>query len=432
MATEVIMPQLGLTMTEGLVAKWLKATGDPVKKGDPLLEVETDKLSKEIEATADGVLLRIAIVAGESVPVKTVLAYIGQPGEETGGVAVAEVAAAATSAVVTQTKVPVVLDPGVVAGDWIKASPLARRIARENSLSLSLVKGTGPDARIVERDVKAALVAAPIKNAVSPLASKLAAEHSVDLTAIAKDGRVMSADVLAAIKGSEAGSVSSAVGGKPLSGMRRVIAERLTQSWKAPHVHMTAQVDMSAANELKQRLATVKKEKMSFTELVVRACAQALLEFPTVNSALIDGRLFSHTSVNIGVAVAIDNGLVVPVVRDAATKNLTTLRAEIAALGTQARAGNLSPDAMTGGTFTVTNLGMFGVDHFTPVINPPEAAILGVCRVIEKPIVLAGQVVIRPMMNLCLSFDHRLVDGATGALFLGRVKALLEEPLLML
>jgi pyruvate dehydrogenase E2 component (dihydrolipoamide acetyltransferase) len=431
MATEVIMPQLGLTMTEGLVAKWLKAAGEPVKKGEPLLEVETDKLSKEIEATADGVLLRIVIAAGESVSVKTVLAYIGQPGEETNqSLAVAEAAAAAPS-VVSQAAVAAKPSP-VADGAWIKASPLARRIARENALNLSMVKGTGPDGRIVERDVKAALAAAPTKNSVSPLAAKLAAEYSVDLTSVTKGGRVMSADVLAAIKASESGSVGSAVGGKPLSGMRRVIAERLTQSWKAPHVHMTVEVDMSAAIKLKQQLAIARKEKLSFTELIVLACAQALTEFPTVNSALIDGRLFAHSTVNIGIAVAIDNGLVVPVVRDASIKNLATLRAEIATLSSQARSGNLSPDAMTGGTFTVTNLGMFGVDHFTPVINPPEAAILGVCRVVEKPVVVAGEIVIRPMMNLCLSFDHRIVDGATGAQFLGQIKSLLEEPLLML
>lgn len=429
MATEVIMPQLGLTMTEGLIAKWLKNIGDAVKKGEPLLEVETDKLNKEIEATADGVLLQLVVPAGESVPVKTVLAYIGQPNEQLAAVqAVTEAAATAAAPAAVAPAMPAAAQI-VSDGGWIKASPLARRVARDNNISLALVKGTGPEGRIVERDVKAALSESPAKQTVSPLAAKVAAEYSVDLTAIQKDGRVMSADVLAVVKPS---APASAVGGKPLSGMRRIIAERLSQSWKAPHVHMTAEVDMTAAGELRRRLMAVKNEKMSFTELVVRACAQALTEYPTVNSALIDGQVHAYDTVNIGVAVAIDNGLVVPVVRNAQQKNLAALRKEIAELGSQARSGNLSPDAMTGGTFTVTNLGMYGVDHFTPVINPPEAAILGVCRVVEKAVVVNGEVVVRPMMNICLSFDHRLVDGAAGAMFIGRIKSLLEEPLLML
>jgi len=358
MATEVIMPQLGLTMTEGLVAKWLKSAGDNVKKGEPLLEVETDKISKEIEATADGVLISIVVPDGEIVPVRASLAYIGQPGET---VKHAEaLIASADAAATVAAEIPAAKAKPITAG-WVKASPLARRIAREQGVALSLLQGTGPDGRIVERDVRAAL-AVQAKTAVSPLAAKLAAEHGVNVSAIKHDGRVMSADVLAAVKPASASAVKR---GRMLSGMRKVIAERLTQSWKAPHVHMTAEVDMTAALAAKKKLAAA-GQKLSFTELTVLACTRALMEFPAVNSALVNGEVLQFDTVNIGVAVALDNGLMVPVIRDAQTKSLAELRAEIAALSEVARTGTVSPDAPSGGTFSVTKLGDVGLAPLTP------------------------------------------------------------------
>lgn len=437
MATPVIMPQLGLTMTEGTVSKWFKAVGDPVTAGEVLLEISTDKITNQMEAAAGGVLLAVTVPEGTAVPVKTVLAYIGQPGERIETAAATAAIPAENSGEASETGITAAVAeaaPAAAAGGWVKASPLARRLAKENRLDLALVTATGPGGRVVERDIQFYVSSAP-RTAVSPLAAKLAVEHEVDVSSLQKAGRIMAADVLAAApQPVRTGTIRPAAGLRsqtPLAGMRKVIAERMSLSWQAPHVNMTVEADMTQAGALKERLAQT-GEKISFTELVVKACALNLTEFPDMNAALIDGRVCVYDTVNIGVAVALDNGLMVPVIRDAQNKSLAALRREIAELGSQARQGALSPDAMNGGTFTVTNLGMYGIDQFTPVINPPESAILGVCRVAAKPVVREGQVAVRPMMNLCLSFDHRLIDGAVAARFLARLKALLEEPLLML
>ena len=204
-------------------------------------------------------------------------------------------------------------------------------------------------------------------------------------------------------------------------------------SWQnVPHVNMTAEVDMTEASVLKSKLGAASGKKISFTEIIIRCAAQALREYKNVNASLQTDKIQFHDSINVGVAVALDNGLIVPVIRNADYKSVVELRDEIAELGQKARQGALSQDEIRGGTFTVTNLGMFGVDHFTPIINQPESAILGVCRVVERAVVREGAIVIRPMMNLCLSFDHRLIDGAVGAQFLARIRQLLEQPLLLL
>jgi pyruvate dehydrogenase E2 component (dihydrolipoamide acetyltransferase) len=219
----------------------------------------------------------------------------------------------------------------------------------------------------------------------------------------------------------------------PLTGMRKVIAERMSMSWQtSPHVNMTVEVDMTAAMELKEKLTQATGQKITFTDIIVKCAALALKEFPVVNASLIDGKIVSHDQVNVGIAVALDNGLIVPVIRNADHKTVTTVRQEIASLSSKARSGGLSADDMNQGTFTVSNLGMFGIDHFTPIINPPQSAILGVCRIVDRAIVDGGEIAVRPMMNLCLSFDHRLIDGALGAQFLARLRQLLEQPLLLL
>jgi pyruvate dehydrogenase E2 component (dihydrolipoamide acetyltransferase) len=215
--------------------------------------------------------------------------------------------------------------------------------------------------------------------------------------------------------------------------MRKVIAERMSMSWQnAPHVNMTTEVDMTSATALKEKLTKASGRNISFTDIIVKCVAQTLQEFPVVNASLIEGKIVSHNHVNVGIAVALENGLIVPVVKHANFKTIANIREEIFSLSDKARNGGLSADELSQGTFTVTNLGMFGVDHFTPIINPPESAILGVCRIVERPVVKCGEVVIKPMMNLCLSFDHRLVDGAVGAQYLARLRQLLEEPLLLL
>ena len=389
MAVEVRMPQLGLTMTEGVVTRWLKSVGEAVAVGEPLLEVETDKINNEIEAQAEGVLLAILVEEGSSALVQAPLAVIGAVGE---AVESAPASAAATPAAVSApVPVPVPVPVQVVEAETgrVKASPIARRLAAEAGIDLGGPQGSGPGGRIVERDVAAA-IARPAVPAAAP-------------------GQTVA-----------------------LSGMRRTIAERMSRAWASvPHVTLNVAVDMTEASLLKRRLAEVGGRKVSFTEIFVRAAAMALGEFPYLNGSLREGEIVFHEAVNIGVAVALDDGLIVPVVRDADRKTVTGLGAEIRALAEKARQGRLSPDEVTGGTFTITNLGMYGIDSFTPIVNVPESAILGVCRIEERQVVRRGEVAIRSMTTLCLSCDHRVIDGAMGARFLARVKALLEDPALM-
>ncbi len=438
MAAEFTMPQLGLTMTEGTVIQWLKAVGDPVALGDTLVEVETEKVNYQVESTLEGVLLEILIPEGSIAQVKASIAVIGQPGEllekSTGKPYEKALGKAEATAAVSP-------DPKGEAGAdlpqqaetevRIKASPIARRLAHEENLSLAEIPGTGPDGRIVERDIKRHLEERKVK--VSPLAAKLAEEYQVDLSAMSQDRRIMKNDVLAQVARSSAQTASVSPAAVPLTGMRKVIAERMSMSWQtSPHVNMTVEVDMTAAMELKEKLTQATGQKITFTDIIVKCAALALKEFPVVNASLIDGKIVSHDQVNVGIAVALDNGLIVPVIRNADHKTVTTVRQEIASLSSKARSGGLSADDMNQGTFTVSNLGMYGIDHFTPIINPPQSAILGVCRVVDRAIVDGGEVAVRPMMNLSLSFDHRLIDGALGAQFLARLRQLLEQPLLLL
>lgn len=432
MATEYKMPQLGLTMTEGTVTKWFKAVGDTVVVGDVLVEVATDKITNQLEANVAGVMLKIIVAEGATAPVQAVIAMIGQPGEQVESVAkaaapVAELMQAATVPATTENASENIA--AFSAGGRIKASPYAKKLAAAQGLDLSIVTGTGPGGRIVERDIREHSATASLK--ASPLALKLAAEHQVDLAAIKKDTRIMKEDVLSAIVKSAGATAVDA--GQPLTGIRKVIAERMSLSWRtAPHVHLTVEVDMTAALALKDKLSQATGQKSSVTELVVKCAAHVLREFPIVNASLVENKIVIHNQVNIGVAVALDDGLIVPVVQNADQKSLTGLREAIVSLGGRARTGKLLPDEISGGTFTVTNLGMFGTDHFTPVINPPESAILGVCRIVEKPVVQAGATVIRPMSNFILGFDHRLIDGAVGAKFMARLRELLENPALLL
>lgn len=431
MATEFKMPQLGLTMTEGGISKWLKNVGDTIAVGDLLVEVETDKIVNQVEATAAGTLLAILVPEGSSAPVQSVLALIGNAGEKLDAAAPAAPATEA-AAPAHPAEVPAVPTAKPLAdGERLKASPIAKKMAAELGVDLTVVTGTGPGGRIKERDVADYSQRNPGK--ASPLASKLANEMGVDLAKIEKDSRIMKADVLAfASNAGHAAQASMASEGVPVSGMRKVIAERMSQSWHtSPHVNMTAEVDMTEASALRASLSAIEKKKISFTEIIVKCAARALSEHKTLNASFIDGKSYLHESVNVGIAVALDNGLIVPVIRNAPHKSVGALHDEIAELGQKARQGTLKQEEYQGGTFTVTNLGMFGVDHFTPIINQPESAILGVCRVVERAVVVDGAIVIRPMMNLCLSFDHRMIDGAVGAKFLKRIRQLLEQPLLL-
>ncbi len=480
MAAEIKMPQLGLTMTEGTVTQWFKQVGEAVAQGELLYEVATDKITNQIESTASGILLEIRVGEGKVAPVQSVVGLVGAAGESVGAAPVAVPAAAAAS---TETKAPVstaaatpaaiaavvpaptgdgrvkaspaarkmaaelgvdlglvtatgpdgmVIERDVLGFGWVKASPAARKAARDKGVDLSLVIPTGPDGRVVERDVHA-LAEGKTAAKSSPLAAKLAVDLGVELSSIDKDGRIMKDDVMAAAKSVAPAAVAAPAKTKPLVGMRKVIAERMSQSWtSAPHVHLTVEVDMTATMALKDQLAKASGQKASVTEIIIKCAAQLLGEITVVNASIVGTQIVYHDSVNMGVAVSLDDGLIVPVIRSAETKSLREIRAAVVDLGARARSNKLQPDEIAGGTFTVTNLGMFGTDHFTPIINPPESAILAVCRTIDKPVVVNGQVVIRPMCNFVLGFDHRLIDGAVGAKFMARLRELLENPLLLL
>ena len=479
MAAEIKMPQLGLTMTEGTVTQWFKKVGEPVNQGELLFEVATDKITNQVESTASGILLEIRVADGKVAPVQAIVAIVGAAGEKvaaaetTAVVATTQPAAAVTAAsepataaqsVVAAAQVAdggrvkaspaarkmaeelgvdlakvtatgpegMVVERDVLGFGWVKASPAARKAARDKGIDLSLVIPTGPDGRVVERDV---LALAEGKTAAksSPLAAKLAADLGVDLASIDKGVRIMKDDVLAAAKSAAPAAAVAPAQTKPLVGMRKVIAERMGQSWTtAPHVHLTVEVDMTAALALKDQLSKASGQKASVTEIVIKCAAQVLGEIPVVNASILSNQIVYHESVNMGVAVSLDDGLIVPVIRKTETKSLREIRAAVVDLGARARSNKLQPDEISGGTFTVTNLGMFGTDHFTPIINPPDSAILAVCRTVDKPVVVGGQVVIRPMCNFVLGFDHRLIDGAVGAKFMARFRELIENPLLLL
>jgi pyruvate dehydrogenase E2 component (dihydrolipoyllysine-residue acetyltransferase) len=401
MATNVIMPSLGFDMTEGKIARWLKKEGERVDKGQPIAEIETDKATVEIEANASGILKKIAVPPERTVPTGTVIGIIGEANE-----AVPEKipeTAGASQAAEPPTRAPQQggngkEEPVADSGDTrIKASPLARRMAKQAGIDLAQIRGSGPGGRIMERDIQVAQAAS------SPASS-------------------------AALKPLAAGSI-------PLNKMRQAIARRMTESkTTAPHFYVTVEINMTEAMKMREQLNAVAAdaEKVSVNDLIVAATARTLTKFPNFNASFRDGALEMHAQVNLGMAVALDDGLITPVLRDANKKTLKAIAAESKALGERARTNKLRADDLSGGTFTVSNLGMFGVDEFVAIINPPEAAILAAGAVMPRAIVVDGNVRAAPMMKATLSTDHRVADGAQAARFLQEFKKLLENPMNLL
>ncbi len=452
MAQEVLMPKLGLTMTEGTIEEWKYKEGDSVKKGDILFSVATDKLTNDVEAEVDGVLLKILLPEGETAPCKAVIAYIGEAGEVIAeGGASAESAAAqapASSAAAVPTKTPAVTrDPGAP----VLASPAAKKLAKEKGVDLALIAGTGPKGRITLEDVEAYLTApkanepaAEVKT--SPLAAKLAEELGVDVSKIQTDGRVMKADVLtaagvctAAPAAEAAPAISTGDNDEApvkVNPLRRSIAANMSNSWHtSPRVTYTFAVDVTAMKALRAKLKDSLKEqgiKLTYNHILMKVVAKALMEFPDVNASFADNMLTRHKHVNMGLAVAKGDGLIVPNVKNADSKSLAEIAKETEALIEATRSGKIDMKDMTGGTFTITSLGPYGVRSFSPIINQPELAILGVCDIVDTPIVCNGEIVIRPMMNLCLTADHRVVDGVMASKFMKRVVELLENLYLLL
>ncbi|MGZ3645116.1 MAG: dihydrolipoamide acetyltransferase family protein [Ktedonobacteraceae bacterium] len=426
----VEMPKMGDTMEEGKILRWIKQEGDQVKRGESLAEVETDKVNIEIESFASGVLRKILVAEGESAPIGAGIALIGAPDEPlpdslsgNGAVKAAatrETAQAATAGAESakalneakgdyQAAQAIVQSPAG-SQDRIFISPIARRIAEEHNFDYSQVEGTGPNGRIIKLDIEAALAQKPEE--VAPT--------------IAAQLPVLEAET-APIEVSDATEV-------PLSAMRRTIAKRLSQSMQtAPHFYVTSVIDTGKLADLRRQINDYAQNepepiKVSFNDLIVKAVAIALVRMPQVNVSFAEDRLILKKQVHIGMAVALEQGLIVPVIRNAEQRSVLSIARESQRLAELARTGKLRPEDFSGGTFTVSNLGMFEVESFTAVINPPESAILAVGSITPTPVVVDGQVVVRDRMKVTLSSDHRAIDGAIAARFLQEVKRLLEEP----
>ena len=365
MVSKVVMPRLSLTMKEGTVGLWYKKEGENVEKGEPLVEVFSEKATYDLEAPASGILRKILVEEGADVPINTVLAIITAPDEP---FSEAEVSTETAQAVEEVKK-------------RVLASPAAKRLAREHGVDLSLVGGSGPEGRIVEEDVRRVVEET---RGILPKVKKII----------------------------------------PLSGFRKTSADRVSASFRtAPHSTVVMEVDASNAIVLHDRLG------VSYTTILVKTVAEALAEYSIINSTLEGDRIKIFEDVNVGVAVATENGLVVPVIHNADKKSLEEIDAVIKELTDKARRGKLTREDLAGGTFTITNLGMYDVEFFTPIINPPEAAILGVGRIIEKLVLVDGNIATKPVMMLSLSYDHRIVDGAPASEFLRKVKEKVEKSL---
>lgn len=441
MAHEILMPKLGLTMTEGTIEEWKLKEGDAVKKGSVLFSVATDKLTNDVEAETDGVLLKILLPAGETAPCKAVIGYIGQAGEaipnegaSTKTEVPAENAFANGTSTVTKTETVSVL-----------ASPAAKKYAKENGIDLSCVTGTGPKGRITLDDVEAYAANAKNENAgpkTSPMAAKLAAELGVEISHLdASAGRIMKADVLKAAgleveESVPAPEESNDFPAEKVNPLRRSIAANMSNSWHtSPRVTYTHPVDCTNMKALRTLLKDRLMEqgiKLTYNHILMKVVSTALTEYPDVNSSFADNMLTRHRHVNMGLAVAKGDGLIVPNVKRCEEKSLAEVARETEALIEATRSGKISMEDMTGGTFTISSLGPYGITSFSPIINQPELAILGVCDIVDTPVVRDGQIVIRPMMNLSLTADHRVIDGVMASKFLKRICELLENPYLLL
>jgi pyruvate dehydrogenase E2 component (dihydrolipoamide acetyltransferase) len=414
MATQITMPQMGFDMTEGTIAAWLKKEGDPVTKGEPIAEIETDKTTIQIESFASGVLRRIVAPAGQKVPVGQVIGIIAEPGEPLDEPT--QAAPRPTEPPPAPTAIPVAA-PAANTGRVI-ATPVARRLAEQYGVDLRLVKGSGPEGRITKADVEAYVATAqpalvtPAPSIVEPPAVAPVFVPSQPLPAPEP--------------------VPAPVAKQPLTRMRQIIAARMVASkQQVPHFYITVSVEMDAALALRAQINEALKGegvKVSVNDMVIRAVALALRRFPNMNASFSQEGIEPHPHVHVGCAVTVPDGLVTVTVRDADTKTLKQISKEMSALAERARQNKMQPGDAGGQTFTISNLGMYDVDNFLAIVNQPDAGILAVATAKPTPVVRDGQVVIRTMMNMTLSGDHRLTDGAEGAQFINEVKRLLENP----
>ena len=459
MAKEVILPQLGQTMEEGTIVEWFKQEGESVKRGEVLFSVESDKATLESESPARGILRKILVPAGTTVPVLSPVAIITKTADEdiegyvpqgapADAVETGETAEeSAAEPVVAPTDQPLA---GPAAAGRVFSSPRARMRARELGVDVSAISGSGPNGRVVEKDV---LVYVENLPKATPMARKVAADLGIDLTTVAGTGvggKITREDVEAAqraepVQPAPARAAPSpiklgaaeVVSTEPVSGLRGIIADRMgTSAHTTARVTLVTDVDATTLVEVRTNLKAQVSEAWGFApgynDLLGMMVARALREFPYVNARLNGDVIERLAQVNVGLAVDTERGLLVPVIRDADKLGLREFGSRFRELVGRARVGKSLPDELTGGTFTITNLGMHEIDAFTPIINLPELAILGVGRIQPKPVVREGQIVVRQMVTLSLTFDHRLVDGAPAARFLQRIKHLVESPYLLL
>lgn len=432
------MPKWGLTMKQGKITKWFKEEGDSVQQGEEIFEVETEKITNKVEAAASGILFQIVIPAGTTVPVGSIVAVIAEPGEQPErieGLQMGEVVEAAPSA------------SGPAAGPpkrpaekrFVLATPAARRLAKELEMDLSLVPGTGPGGRITESDVSKYHEEGPPPAKITPLANEMARQVGLDVSSISgtgEGGKITKEDVERAM---EVRGMAEAQPGQsiPFTGMRKAIAENMHASLQnTAQLTLFSEVDLT---EMAGFLGSIREEhkndetvKVSYNDIIILITSRVLKRFPAMNSTLVGEEILIHDVVNMGIAVALPEGLIVPVLHEAHKKELLQIAKEGRELAKKAREGTLTVDEVAGGTFTLTNLGMFEVDGFTPILRPPETGILGVGRVKEKPAVYKGEISIRPMMFVSLTFDHRVVDGAPAAEFLQDLARCLEHPTLVM
>lgn len=470
MPTPVIMPKFEMAQETGKVLAWLKREGDAVNKGDPLLEVETDKVNQEVESPATGILFRITAAPGEVVPIAAPIAYILKPGENAAD-ATSGVTAGSLSSDGAAETVVAPSQPAAEAGDAPRVTPLAARLAQEFGVDLHTVVGTGPMGRITREDVEAAAQAKVTDNGkvrAVPAARRVARELGIDLRTVkgsGPEGRIQPEDVLATkaeLTPTALAPILPTVAPRltpepqpqpapavapagltvrrvvPLTNIRRTIAERMLASVReAPQFSISVDVDMTRSlgivEDLKAAVPDPSRPKITLTALVVKAVAYALVTHPGANASYSPEGIVEYVDVNVGVATAIGSGLIVPVVRSADALGLRGIAAGLADLTTRAREGKLQLDDLTGGTFTVSNLGMFGIDTFTAILNPPQAAILAVGKINKRATVTSDdKIEIKPLASLTLTADHRVLDGASAARFLSTIQSVLEHPGLLL
>ncbi|OLP64893.1 Dihydrolipoyllysine-residue acetyltransferase component of pyruvate dehydrogenase complex [Bacillus pumilus] len=435
MPNEIFMPKLSSTMEIGTLLQWFKEEGDSVEIGEPLFEIMTDKINIEVEAYDDGIFLKKYYEVDDQIPVNAVIGYIGSASEQVPDTppAQSEDESQEVSASYAESVSEVLTEVDTTTDEKVRATPAARKTAKVHHVAIHEVSGTGPKGRIQKRDVESVVSTGGNHQRVSPLAGKVAAREGIDLTNVSGSGahgKIMKNDVTNA----KAHTVDTTpVKTQKIAGMRKVIADRMSQSaFTAPHVTLTSEIDMTKAKEMRQELLpAIEKEtgyRLSFTEMIIHAVSNVLTRHPQINMTFEQNELHFHEEVHIGLAVAVKDGLMVPVISHANQKGLKQLTQEAKEIGKQARDQKLLPDQLKGSTFTISNLGMYAIDTFTPIINQPEVAILGVGRIQDKPVVIDGEIQVRPMMGVSLSFDHRVVDGAPAAAFLTDVKRVLEQP----